>query len=214
MSRSVRVLLVPVGLLLVAGATIGGQRPTKRPDVTSHLSLMGFTLERSTLADVQNKLGATASGSCSTGEEASKMICYVSSAPDKTRVVFESGFSGGWSTLDGFKVVSVTLAEDCRFQCLRTPAFENGIKTNGGLRLGLTRQELLALLGPPTKVNGSRLTFEWQSQRPMTREEIDQETRTFNAPVTNPYFDVLDTVDVRLTNSSVTEFEIRRTTTY
>jgi hypothetical protein len=178
------------------------------------MSLMGFTLERSTLADVQGKLGATTSGRCSSEEEASKMICYVSSASDKTRVVFESGFSGGWSVLDGFRVVSGSLTPDCRLQCLRTSAFDNNIKTSGGLRLGLTRQQLIALLGAPTKENRNRLTFERQWKRPMTKAEIDKETQTFKTPVTEPYFDVLDSIEVTFTGARVGEFEVRRTTTY
>lgn len=215
MFRSPNVLVVaPLAFLLVTAQAVGGQRPVGTPDLTPQMSLMGFALERSTLADVQSKLGATTAGGCSAEEEASKVICYISSAPDKTRVVFESGFSGGWSVLDGFRVVSGSSTPDCRLQCLRTSAFDNGIKTSGGLRLGLTRQQLIALLGPSTKETRNRLTFERQWKRPMTKAEIDKETQTFKTLVTEPYFDVLDNIEVTFTGATVSEFEIRRTTTY
>jgi len=215
MFRSPDVIVVaPLAFLLVTAQAVGGQRSVGTPDLTPQMSLMGFSLERSTLTDVQGKLGATTPGSCSAEEEASKVICYVSSGPDKTRVVFESGFSGGWSVLDGFRVVSGSLTPNCRLQCLRTSAFDNGIKTSGGLRLGLTRQQSVALLGPPKKETRNRLTFERQWKRPMTKAEIDKETQTFKTLVTEPYFDVLDNIEVTFTGATVSEFEIRRTTTY
>lgn len=116
--------------------------------------------------------------------------------------------------LDGFKVFSGALDTNCHFQCVTSATLDRDVQTAGGLRLGLTRQELILLLGFPTKVNGSHLRFEWQSTRRMTKTEIDKETQTFQSPVTRPYFDVLDSIDVTLTNSKVTEFEVRRTTTY
>jgi len=215
MFRSPNVIVVaPLAFLLVTAQAVGGQRPVGTPDLTPQMSLMGFSLERSTLTDVQGKLGATTPGGCSAEEEASKVICYVSSGPDKTRVVFESGFSGGWSVLDGFRVVSGSLTPNCQLQCLRTSAFDKGIKTSGGLGLGLTRQQLIALLGLPTKETRNRLTFERQWKRPMTKAEIDKERQTFKTLVTEPYFDVLDNIEVTFTGATVSEFEIRRTTTY
>jgi hypothetical protein len=89
-----------------------------------------------------------------------------------------------------------------------------GLQTSGGLKLGLTQKELIALLGPPSKSKGNRLTFEWLSKRPMTKTEIDQETKTFKAPVTNPYWDVQDIIEVVLSKSSVVEFEVHHTVTY
>lgn len=48
----------------------------------------------------------------------------------------------------------------------------------------------------------------------MTKVEIDKQTQTFKTLVTEPYFDVLDNVEVTFTGARVSEFEIRRTTTY
>jgi hypothetical protein len=48
----------------------------------------------------------------------------------------------------------------------------------------------------------------------MTKAEVDQETETFKAPVTRPYWDVHDTIKVVLSKSKVAEFEVQRTVTY
>ena len=190
-----------------------GQAPLK-PDASPHLSLVGFTLEKNTLVDVENKLGASPPGSCSSEIEASKEICFVTDGPDKTKVFFESGPSGGWSKLDGIRVASGNMTAACHLQCTLTPALGRDIHTPGGLKLELTRPQLIKLLGTPTKVAGNRLTFEWWSKRPMSKAEIDKATQTFNAPVTNPQWDVHDTILATFGGSKVTEFEVRRTVTY
>lgn len=199
--------------VLIAVAQVHAQKPP-RPDVSPDLNLLGFTLERNTLADVESKLGPSTPGACSPEVEASKMICYVSASPSKIRIFFESGFSGGWSRLDGFRVVSESWTPACGLQCKSTNAFSGDVQTSGGLKLGLTKTELVALLGAPNKVSGNRLTFEWWSKRPMTKAETDQETQAFKTPVTSPYWDVHDTIEVTLSDSKVAEFEVHHTVTY
>jgi hypothetical protein len=200
-----------LALFLAISPQIRGQLPSSRPAISPNLTLMGFTLEQSTLADVENKLGASSPGSCAKGTEAGKIICYVSTRDNGTRIYFESGFSGAWTRLDGFTVVLGDAARTCRLQCRATAAFGNAVQTSGGLKLGLTQKELEALLGPPTKVDGDRLTFEWQSRRPMTKREVDKAGHTFKDPATTVYWDVLDTIDVVIRGSRVTQFEIHHT---
>jgi hypothetical protein len=48
----------------------------------------------------------------------------------------------------------------------------------------------------------------------MTKVEIAQETKTFKDPVTRPYWDVHDTIEVVMRESVVAEFEIQHTVTY
>lgn len=204
-------LIVVSAVLLIVAMAHGQKQPSSH--VSRDLSLLGFTLEKNTLADVQNKLGPSTPGGCSQEVEASKMICYVSEGPIRVKVFFESGSSGGWSRLDGFKVVSEGVPT-CHLQCKSTTAFSGDVQTSGGLKLGLTKTEVVALLGAPSKASGNRFTFEWWSKRPMTKAEIEKETQTFKAPVTSPYWDVHDTIEVMLNDSKVAEFEVHRTVTY
>jgi hypothetical protein len=175
-----------------------GQRPSK-PGVSSHLRLLGFRVEKSTFADVQDKLGAAKIGQCSREVEPTSYIGYVSRSPDETKILFESNRFDPPFELSGFRVVAGSRpTSPCQVQYKTSADFGSGARTGGGLKLGLTKTELVALLGSPSKVSGNRLTFEWWSKRPMTKEEIDQETQTFKAPVTRPYWDVHDTINVVL----------------
>jgi hypothetical protein len=215
-SRTGTKLTAGVGLafLLVGFAVARGQRPSK-PDVSPHSSLLGFELEKSTFADVQDRLGAAKIGQCSHEVEPISYIGYVSQSPDKTKILFESNRFDPPFELSGFRVVAGNMSTStCQIQYQTSAPFDSEVKTGGGLKLGLTKAELRALLGSPSKVSGSQLTFEWWSKRSMTKAEIDQETQTFKAPVTRPYWDVHDVISVVLNDSKVVDFEVQRTATY
>jgi hypothetical protein len=208
-------LTVAMLSLLVTGFLRVNGQDASNSNLSLHLSLLGFTLERNTLADVQHKLGAAKEGACSEEAEASKTICYASSGTDGIGVFFESGSSGAWTKLDGFRVVSGGTRIVCHLQCRRpATAFGKNIQTGGGLKLGLNREEVIALLGPPAKLNGDQLTFESWSKRPMTKSEVEKAVETFKESVKSPYWDVHDVVEVTLSDSKVAEFAVHHTVTY
>lgn len=206
-------LRTALAFLLAGVAVAHGQRSSK-PEASSQASLLGLTLEGSTLADVQAKLGAAKIGQCS-HEEPISYIGYVSLTSDKTKVLFESNRFDPPFELSGFRVVAANRSTaPCQIQFKPSAVFDSDVQTGGGLKLGLTRAELLVLLGSPSRVSGNRLTFEWWSKRSMTKAEIDQETKTFKAPVTRPYWDIHDLINVVLSDSRVVDFEVQRTVTY
>jgi hypothetical protein len=164
-----------------------------------YLSLLGLRLGTNTIADVQVKLGKTLVGRCPDEEGGNNDVCYVSAGPDKTTVVFESGSVEGWTArLDGFRVISGSRSLNCKLQCLASKAFGNSIATDGGLKLGLSQTEVLSLLGTPVKQTDVELSFEWQSKKRMTREEVEK-----SGAISHPYWNVVDTIDVALANSKV-----------
>ena len=212
-SLSARPMIFAVAIFFLCGYPVTRGQQSSALDFSSHLGLLGFTLEKSTLADVTEKLGSSTPGGCSKDVEASKVVCYVCSGPDKTRIFFESGFAGGWSILDGFRVVGGNETPTCRLRCKATAKFGSDVQTSGGLKLGLTRGQLIGLLGSPIGTHGGKLTFQRSSKRPMTEAEIAKEKGTFKSPVTSPYWDVQDTIVVMLRDSKVVEFEVNHTVT-
>jgi hypothetical protein len=89
-------------------------------------------------------------------------------------VVFEAGFSGGWwKELDGYKVMVGSLQQPYYRRCPRASQVTS-VQTKGGLRLGLTREQLIALLGAPKETRGNKLSF------PLHRRH-DCRCRTLNA---------------------------------
>lgn len=200
-------------VLLALGAGLMFAQPQPAPNITGHLEMLGFRLGKSTLADVESKLGKSVARKCSREEEASNEVCY-RTGKDQTRVVFEAGFSGGWKELDGFKVIAGGLQRPCYRQCPSASQVTGEVQTEGGLKLGLTREQLIAILGPPKRTRGNRLSFRWQSRQPMTQEEKEAESKTFKSPVTDAYYDVQDSIEVTLGDSKVVEFAVHHIVTY
>lgn len=129
----------------------------------------------------------------------------MSPGPDKTTVVFWAGASGGWTHLDGFRVIAGSRKLTCVLRCATSNVIRSTIQTGGGLRLGLSRAEVLNLLGAPQEINGDELSFEWQSKAKMTPQEVPNSGET--------YWNVIDTIDVTLANAKVVEFEIGHSVT-
>jgi hypothetical protein len=200
-------------LLMTLGVSLASAQSQPAPNIAGHREMLGFTLGKSTLADVESKLGKSAARKCSREEEASKEVCYLA-GEGKTIVVFEAGFSGGWKELDGYKVIEGSLQRPCYRQCPRAAQVIGDVQTEGGLKLGLTREQLIALLGPPKRTRGNKLSFVWQSRQAMTKEQQEAASRTFKSPVTDPNYDVQDAIEVMLADSRVIEFEVQHIVTY
>jgi hypothetical protein len=211
--KSIRDFIVLIaGMIIGAGLASAQSQPSRCP--AGDLRIMGFTLGKSMLADVQARLGNSTILKCSHEEEASNEVCYVSPSSDHTRIVFEAGFSGGWKELDGYKVIAGSVDRRCYRQCPGAAQVTSEVMTDGGLKLGLTRDQLIKLLGAPKQVRPNSLTFQWQSRKAMAKEQIEAESRTFKSPVTDAYYDVQDTIDVALAKSKVVEFEVHHIVTY
>ncbi len=116
--------------------------------------------------------------------------------------------------LDGYKVIAGSLQRSCYTQCPRASQVTDDVQTEGGLKLGLTRERLIALLGPPKETRGNTLSFEWESRQAMTKEEEEAESKTFNEPITDAYWDVQDTIEVTLADSKVVEFAVDHVVSY
>lgn len=198
-------------LLLTLGASLMFAQSQPAPKIAGHLEILGFTLGKSTLAEVEAKLGKSAATKCSCEEEASKEVCYLA-GEGQTRVVFEAGFSGGWKELDGYKVIAGSLQRPCYRQCPRVSQVTSDVQTEGGLKLGLTHEQLTTLLGPPKRTRGNKLTFEWQSRQPMTKEQQETESKA-SKPTNDAYYDVQDTIEVTLADSKVVEFTVHHIVT-
>lgn len=215
MSRAILKIIAPMILFSMRADSLGqteAPRPKRISEVSQHFSFLGFTLGKSTLADVQTKLGHSEILKCSQEEEAGEEVCYVSPGDDQTKVVFESGFSGGWTELDGFKLISGKLKPRCYRECTRTPLVHGNLCTVGGLKLGLTERQLKELLGSPKRTRGNKLTFRWQSRLPMSKEQIEKGQQT-SLPMKDAFWDVVDTVEVTLMDSKAVEFHVKHIVT-
>lgn len=97
------------------------------------------------------------------GENDAKLYCYLSSRPgDKTAVVF-TVYPDTLSVVDVHADRSAII--QAKKRCRETPMVSAAVRTPGGLRLGMSRQEVLSIFGEPHKAVGHR-HIEYSSMRP------------------------------------------------
>ncbi|SNS19364.1 hypothetical protein SAMN04488503_3121 [Humidesulfovibrio mexicanus] len=97
------------------------------------------------------------------GENDSKLYCYLSSRPgDKTAVVF-TVYPDSLSVVDVHADRSAII--QAKKRCRETPMVSTAVRTPGGLRLGMTREQALTMFGAPHKAVGRR-HIEYSSMRP------------------------------------------------
>ncbi len=130
-----------------------------------NLNVLGFTLGENEVGDLERKLGKAQVSRAP--EHAMTQRCYESKGADHTVLVFED-----WSgTLSGFRIYRSAKNDPL---CKRTPLIMAEIATASGLKLGLSREKVLRILGKPARTTGNRFVYISDFYRPRTPEEITQ----------------------------------------
>jgi hypothetical protein len=119
-----------------------------------HLTLLGFVIDESTMQEVQDKFGTVRK--LPRKEHASERICYSSvDKRNETVLVIGAGPLGGYSILTVFKLLSNHAGLEESGGCKEIPDISRETGTNSGLKIGLSEQEIVDLLGTPSKKIGN-----------------------------------------------------------
>jgi hypothetical protein len=187
----------------------------KGVDITDgDATILGFAIGRSSLQDVQAKLGNAPTERVSREEESDIVICYVSPT-DGTVFAVYSGAMGGWKDITWFALWSGEAPFPNRSNCTTSSKVSQNLATASGLRLELTAEELKRIAGTPSKVSGSSIKYDYVCRRKMTQDEISGFKVSNNWDVTNdPYFDRMSWIDVHLKDARASRVEIGRIESY
>jgi len=149
--------------LVLVGAVVARAAGAQKAIASTNLTILGFTLGQNEITDVESKLGKAPSSDSSRHDM--MQHCYQSTGPDRTILVLED-----WvGTLSGFRLFrSGTTKQDCA----RTAAVTADISTASGLKLGLTREQVLAILGTPTRALSNQIIYRSETTRHMTANEL------------------------------------------
>lgn len=163
-----------------------------------NFEIAGIRLGTSTIQDLERILGPARATKAKDPENS--LMCYASSEPDRTVLQFEN-----WTDPIEFRLFkgSTELLKGC----LRTEQVSSSIATASGLRLGLVGDQVLALLGQPTKVHSSHWLYESSTVRPLTPEEKTRASKLKSPPTS---VEVYEKVDLEFTNSKVTRIDVVR----
>lgn len=189
---NVTALYAMAAVALCFGAT-SRERAAKQIS-SGNFDVAGIILGVSTDKDVERVLGPAPAVDTPDHEGARR--CYLSAAGDGTLLEFES-----WvGTVIQFRLDSRSnVAEGT---CVKSPLVSSKLATRTGLKLGLHRKQVLAILGQPTAVKGSRLEYEQSFDRPLTsREKV--RLKESGPPWDVKSVHVMDRIEVGLSEAKV-----------
>ncbi len=198
-------LVVVVGSLTVmaAGCVATAAQKTSRLD-PGNFEILGIILGKSDEADLARILRPAPPVQASEPEEAIR--CYVSSGAHKT--VLEVWDWAG-------TVVEFRLLEgpaQAVEKCAPTPHVSNLLATESGLKLGMSRGEVIRLLGRPTKTRKGAYIYQSSFERPLTAEEDQRARRSYHKPPR--VVEVYEKVELKLSGSRVVLIDCVRSETW
>jgi hypothetical protein len=211
-------LLLTVGICSVAQTGRNDepycQNAPKKVEITeADATILGLSIGRSSLEDVQEKFGRAEIERVSREEESDVSVCYISPI-DQTILVFYSGAMGGWKDVTWFAIWSREAAFPHASQCASSTLVSQSVATDSGLRVGLTKKEVAGIAGRPTKIGPTSSKYEGLCLQKMTEEQI-KGFKANNWDVTkDPYLDRMSWIDVRYVNSIAARLEIGRIESY
>jgi len=144
------------------------QPPQERELPSSNFQVLGIELDDAMFDRAATKLGKATHverGDASTGRD---QVCYVSTGGnEKVYLIFERGevdftfflFTGGpsWNGID---------------RCVASNLVSLSSSTASGLHLGLTRAQIIAILGPPTSRSANELNYSVHVRKKLPPAEL------------------------------------------
>ncbi|MBZ5515958.1 MAG: hypothetical protein LAN62_14150 [Acidobacteriia bacterium] len=166
----------------------------------TNFEIAGITLGLSTDQDAERVFGPAPAVDTPDHEGARR--CYVSAKGDGTVLELES-----WvGTLIRFRLESALC--ESKPSCAQAALVSNKLTTGAGLKLGLLRKQIVEILGPPTAIHGSRLTYERSFDRPLTAEEEKRLKEKGGPPWDVKSVHVDDKIEIVLSNSKVVSIDV------
>lgn len=164
----------------------------------AHYQILGLSVDTSSLSDIQKIIGTA---TVYKGQHTANHICY----KNKTEVIefSVSGFGVGYK-------ISHNQRE--RTNC----SFLNSNFINGyGLKIGLTKTEVLSLLGKPSETDKNSISYSYWIQEKPSKEVEDNLRSTNNLSDDRILWaDICSFIYIEIENGFVSQFNISTTETY
>jgi hypothetical protein len=156
-----------------------------------NFEILGIRLGSSTIGDLKHILGSAPERQSI--DSANTVMCYASLGSDRTVLEFEN-----WTDPIEFRFFHGSLHEVAR--CATSPKISDSLSTASGLKLGMTQQQVVMILGQPHRMYGNHYSYESSFLRPLTPEERKRAKATHPVPKT---MEVYEKIDLQFNGSKV-----------
>jgi len=136
----------------------------------AQITLLGLTLGESTLKDAREVIGPS---TVTVGKYRHEpyVICYRSAdASDTTTLTLQTDFFGDWERLTQFEISSSGPAGGCA----ESDLVNSGIAIKCGLKLGMSRSDVKAIMGEPGIVRGDVEKYMYIVEKKLTGEKRER----------------------------------------
>ena len=207
-------LILLLSMLLMTSISSAGELQDgtmMREDVeATHLSLLGLMPERSTVAEVRALLGPAKLMSSGSSERTIVSFCYVSSDPDRTKVVFEAVDSLPGTVINRISLYSGDVRYRGAGSCYASLLVDAELATGSGLRLNQTEARFKERLGTPTEEWSGYIGYEYHVLKELSASEIERVEGRWPYVLKYPYVDIHSSIEGRFYKNSLKRLDLRR----
>ena len=168
----------------------------------SHRTILSLVIGESASRDIYSKMGPGIPIRDNSNPSAIQ-LCYVSGRDD-TLVIFYSEFS----RCSRIRLLS----QKKRFQkwhfCSASPLVSEDVATASGIRLGMSKQGLIAILGPPGSEADEILSYSYEWQQKMNSSEIAKTSEDSADPGNTRLRTVKAGIQAEFSNTGLISFDV------
>ena len=135
-----------------------------------HFTILGLQLDKTTIEEAQQYLGA--SPRVHLGGHASPFVCYRSTSPaDDTVLTFSFEDYGKHPRLNGYQIIDGTERFKAQTHCGRSTLVSRALASQGGVKLGLTREQVQRIWDVPVTFKGNHLLIHFSAYKEGQRDD-------------------------------------------
>jgi hypothetical protein len=174
----------------------------------SNLTILGVVIGDCTSLDVYSKLGPSIPFKDVAKPDVTQM-CYVSDQ-DETLVLFS--FEN--SQCSRFRLMSPKNKFYKWHFCEKSPLVSKHLATASGLKLGIRKSRMKAVLGAPQKESDENLTYVYEWQQKMNKAEIERASQHSKAVKMNPFWTVKAAIRAEFSEKGLILFDVIKYSQY
>lgn len=178
----------------------------------SHQTILGFTLIKNSLSDVENKFRGTQKVPIEGYTHGTSVCISAAQADDLTKVLF---IRIPVADLHGFVLLAGESRVKAPGRCIPSAEVHIATKTPGGIRLGMGKEEVVKLLGKPSSQSDNLLLYRFEILKKFSKESFEQyTTENKDADPKTLYSEVRTDIKIEFVKNRVVSYSVSTTDTF
>jgi predicted CopG family antitoxin len=217
------VITIWIGVSFASDVDYGSLPELKEPDrkesgviyrllEKSHQTILGFTLIKNSLSDVEKKFRETQKVPIKGFTHGTSVCISAAQANDLTKALF---VRIPVADLHGFVLLAGESTVKAPGRCIPSAEVHMGTKTPGGIRLGMGKEEVVKLLGRPSTQGDNLLLYRFEILKKFSRESFEQYTaENKDADPKTLYSEVRTDIKIEFVKNRLVLYSVSTTDTF